>query len=125
MYTGHHFGHTLYKGIGYAVPENIRRLIEQSPGKKWKRISPEQLAGYAGDRVFLAMHSTGPDAAEAHELLNSPHWRRLPAVQAGRSHCMDLALANYNPLTLDAHLEAVGEQLLGKRSSQLLQASRL
>ncbi len=116
VYSDHHFGHTLYRGLGYAAPESVSRMMEREPGTKWKRISPEQMADYAGDRIFMALPSAGPDAVEAQELLNTPSWRNLPAVQAGRVHFMDLTLANYNPLTLDAHLNAVGEQLLEKSS---------
>ncbi|WP_150274961.1 hypothetical protein [Paenibacillus tepidiphilus] len=73
---------------------------------------PGAAGDYAGDRIFLAVPSAGPDASEAQQLMDTPIWRNLPAVKSGRAHTLDLRLANYNPLTLDAHLEAVGGLLL-------------
>ncbi|WP_249898811.1 AraC family transcriptional regulator [Paenibacillus sp. PK3_47] len=108
VYTGHHFGHTLYQGMQFAVPEAVRALIEREPGRKWKRISPQQLPEFAGDRIFLAYPTAGQDASEALRLMKIPEWNDLAAVREARAHTIELSLANYNPLTLDAHLEAVG-----------------
>jgi len=112
VYSGHHFGHTLYRGLGFAATERIRELMEKEGHLKWKRISPESLADYAGDRVFMAMPMTGPDAVKARQMLLEPCWTQLPAVQNGRAYIMDMSLANYNPVTLDIHLDAVGDCLL-------------
>ncbi|MNR06737.1 Periplasmic binding protein [compost metagenome] len=112
MYTGHHFGHTLYSGLGFEPPERVRELIAHDPQMKWKRISLESIHEYSGDRFFMAVPAYGPDAAQVRQLLEDEVWLSLPAVQAGRVSYMDVSLANYNPITLDAHLEAIGSALL-------------
>lgn len=112
VYTGHHFGHTLYSGLGFEPPERVRELIAHDPQMKWKRISLESIHEYSGDRIFMAVPAYGPDAAQVRQLLEDEVWLSLPAVQAGRVSYMDVSLANYNPITLDTHLEAIGSALL-------------
>ncbi|NQX58090.1 AraC family transcriptional regulator [Paenibacillus qinlingensis] len=112
VYTGHHFGHTLYSGLGFEPPDRVRELIANDSQMKWKRISLESIHAYSADRIFMAVPAFGPDAARVRQLLEDEAWLALPAVQAGRVRFIDLSLANYNPITLDAHLEAIGTSLL-------------
>ncbi|SDC27680.1 ABC-type Fe3+-hydroxamate transport system, substrate-binding protein [Paenibacillus sp. UNCCL117] len=124
VYTGHHFGHTLYSGLGFEPPDRVRELIEQEPHMKWKRISLASIHAYAADRIFMAVPVFGPDAAEVRRLLEDEVWLTLPAVKAGRVSYVDLSLANYNPITLEAQLETIGTSLLegseGERAASLL-----
>jgi len=105
VYAGHHFGHTLYQGLGFAQPEGVRQLTARDAHTKWKRIAAEQLDDYAGDRVFLALPQTGVDAAQGRALLNSPVWQSLGAVRRGQAYVVDDVWGNYNPITLERHLD--------------------
>lgn len=112
VYSGDHFGHTLYRGLGFFAPEHVRQMMEQEPGVKWKRILPESMHEYAGDRIFIAMPSGGRDLLETKELMKSDAWRRLPAVKNGLVHETAMGLANYNPIMLDAQLKVLGRLVL-------------
>jgi ABC-type Fe3+-hydroxamate transport system substrate-binding protein len=117
VYTGHHFGHTLYNGLGFEPPDRVRELIANDSQMKWKRISLESIHEYSSDRIFMVIPAFGPDAARVRQLLEEEAWLALPAVQAGRVSFIDFSLANYNPITLDAHLEAIGAALLEGQGS--------
>jgi len=105
VYGGHHFGHTLYEGVGFEPPPGIRALLERSKNAKWQEIPLEALPEYAGDRVFLALADSGIDALKGRQVLEHPAWKSLPAVRGGKSYVVRDLWANYNPLTLDRHLD--------------------
>lgn len=105
VYAGHHFGHTLYQGLGFEKPDKIKQLIAADKQMKWKLIKLEELPDYAGDRIFLALAKTGVDASQGRAILKHPIWNNLPAVQNGRGHVVDITWGNYNPVTLERHLD--------------------
>jgi len=105
VYGGHHFGHTLYEGVGFEQPPGIRALLERNKNAKWQRIPFEALPDYTGDRVFMALADRGIDALQGKRVLEHPAWKSLPAVRAGKSYVVRDSWANYNPLTLDRHLD--------------------
>ncbi len=111
VYAGHHFGHTLYHALGFDAPNGVKRLIESDSQMKWKKISVEHLEEYAGDVVFFALASSGADALEGRSLLEHPAWRSLHAVQQGRGYVVDAVWGNYNPVTLERHLDEMASRL--------------
>lgn len=112
VYAGHHFGHTLYQGIGFEPSPGIRTLMDRNPNAKWQRIGIEDIPKYAGDRVFLALPEQAKSGGTAREVLRHPIWRSLPAVREGKSYVVKDRWANYNPITLDNHLEDTVRRLL-------------
>ncbi|WP_168735769.1 AraC family transcriptional regulator [Cohnella fermenti] len=107
VYAGHHFGHTLYRGIGFKPTRRVQAIMEQDRNAKWVRIEPSELPEYAGDRVFLALPETGFEGERGRKLLNHSGWYGLPAVTEGRAYVMSDMWANYNPITLEKHLDEI------------------
>lgn len=105
VYGGHHFGHTLYEGVGFEPPPGIQALLDGNRNAKWQSIPFEAIPDYAGDRVFFALADSGNDALKGRKVLEHPAWKNLPAVRGGRSYVVKEQWANYNPLTLDRHLD--------------------
>jgi len=105
VYGSHHFGHTLYEGVGFEPSPGIRALLGRDRNAKWREISFEDLPEYAGDRIFIALADSGLDALNGRQVLEHPAWRNLPAVRDGNSYVVRDLWANYNPVTLDRHLE--------------------
>ncbi|WP_410771530.1 AraC family transcriptional regulator [Fontibacillus sp. BL9] len=118
VYAGHHFGHTLYQGIGFEPSPGIRALMERNRNAKWQKIRMEDLPEYAGDRIFLALPEQGEDAGIGREILRHPIWESLPAVRQGKSYVVKDRLANYNPVTLDKHLDDTVTRLLQGHDSR-------
>ncbi|MFC4601401.1 helix-turn-helix domain-containing protein [Cohnella hongkongensis] len=115
VYAGHHFGHTLYEGVGFEPSPGIRALMERNRNAKWQEIRIEDLPQYAGDRVFLALPGQDENGGQGREVLRHPVWRSLPAVRQGRSYVVNDSWANYNPVTLDRHLDDTVRRLLRSR----------
>ncbi|ANY68439.1 hypothetical protein BBD42_19650 [Paenibacillus sp. BIHB 4019] len=107
MYGTHHFGHTLYEGIGFELPGRLKALTERNKQLKWMPIRLEELPVYAGDRVFFSLAPSGVDEQQGRAILNHPIWNSLPAVRSGCAYIVDPIWGNYNPITLDKHLEEV------------------
>lgn len=107
VYGGHHFGHTLYEGIGFKPSHGIQSLIDADRNTKWLPISVEAIGQYAGDRVFFAVPERGKDAEDGRRLLDHPAWRGLSAVRQGRYYVVSDVWASYNPVTLDKHLDEI------------------
>ncbi|MFD0670597.1 helix-turn-helix domain-containing protein [Cohnella sp. GCM10027633] len=111
VYGGHHFGHTLYEGIGFKPSSGIQSLIDADRNTKWLPIPVDSIGQYAGDRVFFAVPERGKDAEEGRKLLNHPAWRDLSAVRQGRGYVVSDVWASYNPVTLDKHLDEIVQWL--------------
>lgn len=114
VYAGHHFGHTLYQGIGFEPSPGVRELMERNRNSKWQKIRMEDLPRYAGDRIFLALPgSQGEDTSGiGQEILRHPIWQGLPAVREGKCYVVKDRWANYNPVTLEEHLDDTVRRLL-------------
>jgi iron complex transport system substrate-binding protein len=115
VYAGHHFGHSLYHGIGFEPSPGVKALIDVDPNTKWKRIEPSELPHYAGDRVFMALPELGRAVEKGRGLLQHSAWRGLTAVQEGRSYVVSDNWGNYNPITLDKHLDHLAGCLQARR----------
>jgi len=111
VYGGHHFGHTLYEGVGFEPPPGVQAWLDRQPNAKWQKIQVEYMPEYAGDRVFFMLADSGTDALKGRQLLEHPAWQSLPAVRSGKSYIVPDLWANYNPLTLDRHLDEMVKRL--------------
>ena len=89
--------------------------MERNRNAKWQEIRVEDIPHYAGDRIFLALPEQGEDARKGREMLRHPTWRSLPAVREGKSYVVKDYWANYNPVTLDKHLDDTVRRLLHGR----------
>lgn len=112
VYAGHHFGHTLYQGLGFEPSPGVCALMERNRNVKWQEIRLEDIPYYAGDRIFFALPGQGGDARKGREMLRHPIWRNLTAVREGKSYIVKDYWANYNPVTLDKHLDDTVRRLL-------------
>lgn len=115
VYLDRHFGHTLYRGLGYEAPEPIRALISRTKAANWVRVALEDMPRYAGDLVCLALPDAGglSEEASGRFILRTPHWNGLTAVAEGRAYVVNDSWGNYNPITLESHLGEM-ERLLGR-----------
>ncbi|MDI4646424.1 AraC family transcriptional regulator [Cohnella hashimotonis] len=115
VYLDRHFGHTLYRGLGYEAPESVRALILGTKAANWVRIVIEDMPRYAGDLVCLALPDAGglSEEASGRYILRTSHWNGLRAVAEGRAYVMNDSWGNYNPITLESHLGEM-ERLLGQ-----------
>ncbi|MBD2860410.1 TroA family protein [Paenibacillus oceani] len=104
----------LYQQEGYPMSETVKGLkpAERSP---YISVSPELLHEMViGDRLFV-LYLSNPDAETSFkELLESPIWKRLPAVQNGKVTFVDTKW-NYNDmLTSDMLLDEFPKLLNNK-----------
>lgn len=105
VYGGHHFGHTLYEGLGFVPPDRLRALMAKDKSLKWTKIALEDLPRYAGDRVFMAVESKDRSSKEFLEMLQSKAWTSLPAVANKRFYIVDHRWGLYDAFTLEHHLD--------------------
>ncbi|CAG7651319.1 HTH-type transcriptional activator RhaS [Paenibacillus solanacearum] len=105
VYGGHNFGHTLYEGLGFVPPDPVRTLMAKEKPLKWRKISPEDLPLYAGDRVFMAVENQDRSSRPFLEMLKSETWNRLQAVVNQRVYIVERRWGLYDALTLERHLD--------------------
>lgn len=75
-------------------------------------LTPDMLAAYAADYMFVTIWEGGGGAGYAERVMNSKEWRCLPAVRNGNVFFLDLELFKYNdPLALEQQLSILTELL--------------
>lgn len=75
-------------------------------------LTPDMLAAYAADYMFVTIWEGGGGAGYAERVMNSKEWRGLPAVRNGNVFFLDLGLFKYNdPLALEQQLSILTELL--------------
>lgn len=75
-------------------------------------LTPDMLAAYAADYMFVTIWEGGGGAGYAERVMNSKEWRSLPAVRNGNVFFLDLELFKYNdPLALEQQLSILTELL--------------
>lgn len=75
-------------------------------------LTPDKLAAYAADYMFVTIWEGGGGAGYAERVMNSKEWRSLPAVRNGNVFFLDLELFKYNdPLALEHQLSILTELL--------------
>ncbi|MEK0313179.1 AraC family transcriptional regulator [Cohnella sp. 56] len=118
VYLDRHFGHTLYRALGYDAPEPVRALIERAKPANWVRIALEDMPRYAGDLVCLALPDAPgmPEEASGRYIVRTAHWTGLKAFREGRAYVVNDTWGNYNPITLEGHLAEM-ERLLVREAT--------
>ncbi|GIP23409.1 hypothetical protein J22TS3_36840 [Paenibacillus sp. J22TS3] len=101
----------LYHPLGFQPTPLIREVIES--GEAYLEILKEELAQYAGDRIFLLLSDNPVSLEAAHDLVNDPLWRDLPAVKSGRVYLLNAREWNYgDALIREQALDKLPELLL-------------
>ncbi|WP_162462955.1 helix-turn-helix domain-containing protein [Paenibacillus psychroresistens] len=83
----HGLSYTLYHPLAFKPAEKVREMIEQ--GVDFEEISVEMLADYVGDRLFLLVGEEPRSVNAANDLIKSPLWKELPAVQRNLVYLVD------------------------------------
>ncbi|MEM7737546.1 MAG: ABC transporter substrate-binding protein [Deinococcota bacterium] len=75
----------LYIDCQIAPPDNLTELMP--PPERWLEITGEQIPDLTADHIFLLLFDD--EAVEGYEeILSSPLWQAVPAVQAGNAYIM-------------------------------------
>ncbi|EPD93571.1 hypothetical protein HMPREF1207_00137 [Paenibacillus sp. HGH0039] len=76
-------GAVIYGENGFAIPPAVRKNIIDQKGVSFVKVSEEVLPEFAGDHLFVLVQDNGESKTESDQLLQSPIWKTLPAVQKG------------------------------------------
>ncbi|MBA2691631.1 MAG: ABC transporter substrate-binding protein [Rubrobacter sp.] len=93
------------------VPETYEEYLEEGR-LSLERIDLLQEVDLLFVRVEVSQAGPGRDRGVVAPMLESPLWKRLPAVRAGQVHEFDAELFYASPLTATAFLDAVENSLL-------------
>lgn len=100
----------LYQTFSFRSPEPLAEyVLGEGVGLE---LTPNMLAAYAADYMFVTIWEGGGGAGYAERVMNSKEWRSLPAVRNGNVFFLDLELFKYNdPLALEQQLSILTELL--------------
>ncbi|MFS0838819.1 ABC transporter substrate-binding protein [Paenibacillus sp. 1P03SA] len=76
-------GSIIYGKNGFAVPPAVQKNIMDEKGVSFVKVSEEVLSEFAGDHLFVVVQDDDESKTESGQLLKSPVWKTLPAVQKG------------------------------------------
>ena len=102
----------LYHPFGFRPVDKIQEVLDAGQG--FSEISTALLPAYAGDRVFMILHDQPDSSQAANELMSSPLWQNLPAVQQGHVYLIEAAMWNLNDALTKEKLLDVLPMLLRK-----------
>lgn len=114
VYGPQRVGPTMYDAFGFAMPEKVAELFNGNDAL-WSEISLEVLPEYAGDRIFIVAASDAETQAVTEEVMESPLWQSIPAVQNGKAYLVPTRWAMNDPLTLDWLLDEMSALLTQPR----------
>lgn len=100
----------LYQTLSFRPPGPLaEHVLGEGVGLE---LTPDMLAAYAADYMFVTIWEGGGGAGYAERVMNSKEWRSLPAVRNGNVFFLDLELFKYNdPLALEQQLSTLTELL--------------
>lgn len=100
----------LYQTFSFRPPEPLaEHVLGDGIGLE---LTPDMLAAYAADYMFVTIWEAGGGAAYAERVMNGKEWRSLPAVRNGNVFFLDLELFKYNdPLALEQQLSILTKLL--------------
>lgn len=102
----------LYDVLGFAPPAKLLAPCEEPDGRLF--VAPDALGQYEADRLFI-VHGNMPGALETYQdLLTSPGWEQLPAVQANRVYHPDHHWTLDGSIALEWQLDGMVSLLQGK-----------
>ncbi|MNO31548.1 HTH-type transcriptional activator Btr [compost metagenome] len=92
---------TLYHESGFQVPPRVADILRQ--GISFLEITPDQLADYAGDRMFIVLTHDHLSREQAYQLADYEIWARLEAVRQGKAYWVEEMEWNFG----DAHTSSL------------------
>ncbi|MNZ86646.1 Iron(3+)-hydroxamate-binding protein YxeB precursor [compost metagenome] len=92
---------TLYHESGFQVPPRVADILRQ--GISFLEITPDQLADYAGDRMFIVLTHDHLSREQAYQLADYEIWTRLEAVRQGKAYWVEEMEWNFG----DAHTSSL------------------
>ncbi|MEK3687393.1 helix-turn-helix domain-containing protein [Paenibacillus sp. FSL R10-2736] len=101
----------LYAPGGLQPTAEIKGLLDQGLG--FGEVDPAKLHSYAGDRVFMLIPEREDSREAMEQLLRTPLWNSLPAVQEGRVYMLDGAKWNSGDALTRERLLTLLPRLLG------------
>ncbi|WNS41139.1 helix-turn-helix domain-containing protein [Paenibacillus sp. MMS20-IR301] len=101
----------LYAPGGLQPTAEIKAMLDQGLG--FGEVDPAQLHSYAGDRVFMLVPEREDSREAMKQLLQSPLWSSLPAVQRGHVYMLDSAKWNSGDALTRERLLTLLPKLLG------------
>lgn len=103
-------GEIIYNALGLHAPA----IVEEAVAKEgWSQISLEAIPQYLGEADYIFQGFSRGEEQDKKDVLDSPVWNSLPAVQAGNVFSYDVK--NYyfsDAYALDKQLDEVVEKLL-------------
>jgi ABC-type Fe3+-hydroxamate transport system substrate-binding protein len=102
---------TLYHESGFQPPPSVADLLRQ--GISFIEITVEQIAEYAGDRIFMVLTEDPLSQELVHKIVDHDKWTSLSAISQGKLHVVEEMEWNFG----DAHTSVL---LLDKLPKLLL-----
>ncbi|AZS17571.1 ABC transporter substrate-binding protein [Paenibacillus lutimineralis] len=99
----------IYEQGGLKPLGKVQELLDEGTG--FKEISKELLPEYAGDRIFVLTPVDEEAKKSTEDMLASPLWKNLPAVQKGHVYTIDILKSGSDALTRQWLLEEIPNQL--------------
>ncbi|WP_178019347.1 ABC transporter substrate-binding protein [uncultured Paenibacillus sp.] len=94
---------TLYGPLGFKPSDGVQQLMDQN--ERFANISDEVLPEYAGTYIFILSDNADEMVDAQMKLTESPLWKTIPAVQAGRVYTLDSKYNFDDPITMDRLLD--------------------
>ncbi|MGF6353755.1 iron complex transport system substrate-binding protein [Paenibacillus sp. 4624] len=100
----------LYGKDGMKPTPEIQKLLNEEMG--FAEISTEKMTEIAGDRIFILEPVTEDAKQSSKELMDSPVWKNLPAVKAGKVYHFDIVKASGDAMSREWLLKELPEQII-------------
>lgn len=102
----------LYGKDGMKPTPEIQKLLDEGMG--FAEISTEKMIEIAGDRIFVLEPVTNDAKRSTKELMDSPVWKNLPAVKAGKVYHFDIVKASGDAMSREWLLKQLPKQMTQK-----------
>ncbi|MDM5276931.1 ABC transporter substrate-binding protein [Paenibacillus silvae] len=100
----------LYGKDGLKPTAEIHKVIDEGMG--FAEISLEKMTEVAGDRIFILDPVTDDAKQSTKELMDSPVWKNLPAVKAGKVYNFSIVKASGDAMSREWLLKELPEQMM-------------
>lgn len=107
---------TLYGQLGFKPSLGTQKLVDKN--ERFVDVSNEVLPDYMGSDIFLLSDGNDETLAAQKQLMTSPLWKTIPAVQQGRVYALDSKFNFDDPITLDKLLDEIVQVMSGKAGKQ-------
>ncbi|MBB6022631.1 iron complex transport system substrate-binding protein [Paenibacillus sp. JGP012] len=100
----------LYGKDGLKPTDEIQKVIDEGLG--FAEISLEKMTEVAGDRIFILDPVTDDAKQSTKELMDSPVWKNLPAVKAGKVYSFNIVQASGDAMSREWLLKELPKQMM-------------